>query len=747
MHFPGGPLLSGSLLLGLSALGAKTHALLLPGVGTFLGAALVFLGSALLLTCMGAVPPGSRCAKFLAGTSLALAGLILGTGTDPSQAPRSSPGNFETSAPQVVTRSLIQASRDRDLPAGWLPPGCAVSLVGSGETLLLARSIPAGQIQQLQRLGPEDLQLLAKPPARVLDGCFDRIKSLRARLLRRMDRLPSKELSALMGALLLGDRRKLSYETTDLFTRTGTRHLLALSGLHLAVLFGLLLLPLLRIFMRRFPGTAGRLGAGLCMTLVLAVFVPLAGGAPSLWRAASAAGLGFLAPLRGRVGQVLPRTDGCALLGLSLTWEVLVDPNALGRPGVQLTYLATFGLLTARGLYIPGKSNLLPAAPHEKLPLAWALLDSMPRLFLAGVRASLVASAITLPVLWLTFGEAAPIGLLATPLVTPIISALLVIGSLCVAVPNGLGAHLAEFLRQGLIGLLQAIDRLPLTPLNLPPRPALLVILLGLLAMLALRQRAGSTRPALLLAGVLLLPWATRARSLQLQVLDVGHGTAAVLEVPRFGLLVFDGGSRDRIGVGRALQRVLWDREADRVTYLTSHTDRDHTGALPWLARRFEAKQWWGLFPPDVSRNVLHGAHWDPAEGRVLLHQGAQLRLELLRGSSLGGNEGSRSLLVHAGDRTLMLWGDAEDEGALATLRHCKEESGLDLLLLPHHGRAGPALGAVLDQLQPSMAWASSSDLELPSQGTLMRRGIPLRVTTQGPLLWPPAEQGGARGP
>jgi len=68
-------------------------------------------------------------------------------------------------------------------------------------------------------------------------------------------------------------------------------------------------------------------------------------------------------------------------------------------------------------------------------------------------------------------------------------------------------------------------------------------------------------------------------------------------------------------------------------------------------------------------------------------------------------------------------------------------------LLLPHHGRAGPALGAVLDQLPPSMAWASSSDLELPSQGTLMRRGIPLRVTTQGPLLWPPAEQGGARGP
>ncbi len=688
------------------------------------------------MTRGGWAPNHRRWAVSLATLAIVLAGLTLGTGADRDVGPPDLL-EYQSSGVHPVTKPWTLASQHRDYSPGWLAEGSAVRMLGAGQTLLLARSIPAPAQGELRRLGPEDIQRVAAPPARLLAGYLHTVASIRARLLRRMDRLPSDQLSALLGALLLGDRRKLEYETKDLFTRTGTRHLLALSGLHLAVLFGLLLLPFLRFLMGRFPGPGGRIAAGLVMATGLGIFVPLAGGAPSLWRASCAAGLGFLAPLRGRAGQVLPRTDGCALLGLALAWEVLLDPTALAQPGVQLTYLATFGLLTARGLLGPGDKHLLPRAPHKRWPMARALLASVPRLFRTGVRASLVASAATLPVLWTTFGETAPIGLIATPLVTPIITALLLVGGLCVLAPDSLVAQLAEGLRAGLIGTLETIDRLPLTPLNLPPRPVFLVVLLGILALLALRRIPGSTRPALLLAAVLLLPWTQRARSVRLQVLDVGHGTAAVLEVPQLGLIVFDGGSRDRVGVTRALQRVLWDREADQVVYLTTHTDRDHTGALPWLAERFEAKQWWGLMPKEVSPQVLRGQHRDPTEGRIRMHEEPGVRLDLLRGSSLGGNEGSRSLLVQMEDQVLVLWGDAEDEGALATLQHCSEISQVDLLLLPHHGRAGPAMDAILDHLQPQLSWASSSDGRIPCEQALIQRGIPLRVTTSGPLLWP----------
>jgi hypothetical protein len=61
----------------------------------------------------------------------------------------------------------------------------------------------------------------------------------------------------------------------------------------------------------------------------------------------------------------------------------------------------------------------------------------------------------------------------------------------------------------------------------------------------------------------------------------------------------------------------------------------------------------------------------------------------------------------------------------------------VDLLLLPHHGRAGPAMDAILDHLQPQLSWASSSDGRIPCEQALIQRGIPLRVTTSGPLLWP----------
>lgn len=752
MRFPGGPLLLGSLLLGLSAWAAVVHDL--GSVFADLGqepdgrqvlvciAPVLALGL-VLATQRGLLPSGGTRVKILTGLCLVLAGLVRGSGTGadrllPSAGLAPAPTAIET---QSVGRTLQRAGRLRDCTPDWLPRGALVRCVGRGAPLLLARSGPGPTQEPLTRLGPEHIQRVALPPPHLLDSYFDGVRSLRARLLRRMESLPSPALEALLGALVLGDRNKLEYETKDLFTRTGTRHLLALSGLHLGILFGILVLPLLRLFLRRFTHPYARVLVALGMGLVLGLFVPLAGGAPSLWRASFAAGLGFLAPLRGRPGQVLPKTDGCALLGLALAWEVLSDPWALSQPGVQLTYLATYGLLTSRGLFRGGRKPLLPPAPHDRLPLVRAWLGRVPRAFMGGVRASLVASAATLPVLWWTFGEVAPIGLIATPLVTPLVSALLLLGGLCLVSPGGFAAHLAEVLRRALVFVLEVLDGLPLTPMNLPPRPLALVICLGILCLLAIRRTPFTRRFALCLGGVLLLPWAQRKGEVHLQVLEVGHGTAAILEVPGLGMVVFDGGSRDRAGVGRALQKALNRREADRVTYLTSHSDRDHTGALPWLSHRFHAKQWWGFLPSDIDENVLHGPHRDTAGGRLLLYEGPGVRLEMVRGSALGGNEGSRSLICRAGDKTLVLWGDAEEWGAQATLNHCTEDAPVELLLLPHHGRAGSALEEVLDRLTPRLAWASSSDELLQCEPALAERQIPLEVTTSGPLYWPIPEE------
>ena len=184
----------------------------------------------------------------------------------------------------------------------------------------------------------------------------------------------------------------------------------------------------------------------------------------------------------------------------------------------------------------------------------------------------------TAPIVWLTFGEACPWGVLTTPLLAPLFIALFAVGMLMFIAPLGFLGTLFGWLSHLLLAALESVDRMPGTPTLLPERPAWLIWGTLALAGLLLRREFRAARSAavlrcsaILAAALLLLPWAPAPASFELHVLDVGHGTAVVFRSPGEPCWIFDCGSRDRSRVAQdALAPLLRSWEVSQTKVVLS---------------------------------------------------------------------------------------------------------------------------------------------------------------------------------
>jgi competence protein ComEC len=201
----------------------------------------------------------------------------------------------------------------------------------------------------------------------------------------------------LASALLLGVRDDLDVDLSEGFRNSGCSHILALSGMHLAILSGVL------VFLVRRP--LGIRWASLLGAIFIVFYVFVAGSQPSLVRAAIMYLIGAFA-LWGFL-----RTNALSLLGMAFIVQLVFQ----GQTGLSisfiLSYLALFGILTL--------GEKIRALFRGRLPDA-----------LSGVlSASLGAFIVTSPVVALYFDSLRPIGILAGLILAPI-SALFMVLSL-----------------------------------------------------------------------------------------------------------------------------------------------------------------------------------------------------------------------------------------------------------------------------------------------------------------------------
>lgn len=228
---------------------------------------------------------------------------------------------------------------------------------------------------------------------------------LRLRMLERLERIGNGEARALVAGVVFGDTQSLPKEIQEQFRRTGTSHLLAASGMNVALLIGLCV------------GLASWFGIGPwriapALIPVAVGYAFLAGCAPSITRAAASAVVGLLAMWWGRTSN--PWNCLAISVGVLVLWE----PRQIYDLGFALSVLAVIGLLGGPKLQSPAsawKTSLLMtvSATLLTLPMIWKTFHQLSLTFLP-------ANLILGPLVELLF----PLGLVLTLMpLTPLIFA------------------------------------------------------------------------------------------------------------------------------------------------------------------------------------------------------------------------------------------------------------------------------------------------------------------------------------
>lgn len=255
---------------------------------------------------------------------------------------------------------------------------------GSGVAVRLSREDVAALAAGGASLSAGRGRVTVTPPARAAARLRGRLRLGILASFRRM----GEPAGGLAAGLLLGERSALDPGLLKLMRRAGAMHLLALSGMHLAILaalLGAILFPLL-----------GRLSAAVA-ALLLVFYFWIVGPIPSLLRALLMFSLGAIVKLRGA------RIDARTLLAAALLIGLVAAPELATGVGWRLSTLALLGILWF-GLPLWGRGLSLP--PRR----LWSLFS-----------VSFGAFLLTTPVSLELFGEAYPASILSSMLLTPVV--------------------------------------------------------------------------------------------------------------------------------------------------------------------------------------------------------------------------------------------------------------------------------------------------------------------------------------
>jgi competence protein ComEC len=504
--------------------------------------------------------------------------------------------------------------------------------------------------------------------------------------------VPARE-AALARGFVLGEDEGIDSRTEEDFRRSGLSHLLAVSGQNVTLLAlpALLLLGAFGIPLRE------RL---LWILALIAVYVPVAGGGPSIQRAAVMGAVGVLATLGGRRSSRLYALAAAALITLA------IDPGVGSDVGWQLSFAAVLGILLV--------ASPLRAAIEARLGKgAWR------RALAEGAAVTVAATLATGPLIAFHFERISTTTLVANVLALPAVAPSMWLG-MCGAglaqVPgaplealNGLNALLLAYLAQVAAWCAApewAELEVHLSGSGLPVAYAGLAI--GVLCVWRWPRQALALG-AIGLAVVVPLPgWggagAGPPSGLRVEVLDVGQGDAILFRPAGAPAVLVDGGPP-----GDGLERKLEAAGVESLgAVIATHDQADHVGGIEELL---------GAMPVDrlvyarlgrdlVARAAATGATPERvAAGRELRWGRLRLRVlwpppELLSWSVPIADPNQQALVIEARwrDFTMLLTADAEAESVPI------EAGPVDVLKIAHHGSEDAGLGALLDRIHPRLA-------------------------------------------
>ena len=455
------------------------------------------------------------------------------------------------------------------------------------------------------------------------------IYSLRERLADSLARALPEPQGSLAQGVLLGLRGNIPDSLNSAFSRTGTAHILAISGLNISIVIAMFLSLGALFFGRR---------RSLYIWLALAftwLYTLLAGMNPPVIRAAIMGSLFLVAIYLGR--------QGSAIIALAFAAAVMVgiQPQLLWSVSFQLSFLAMAGLI----LFYPyfqtwGRKGvaLLFKNSEKIVPTASIITD--------GFAASLAAILAVAPLIAYNFGIVSLVGLPATFFSLPalpfiiVTSALVAFVGLLASLAAQVLGWLAWLFLSYLVLLVQGFDALPHASLGVATVSTWHVlgyyaILAGVIAFLSRRKQLADLSSRLTsgikravqdipkprlgfspkwlvlpLLIVAILVWSAALTMpddrLHVSFLDVGQGDAILIQTPNGQDILIDGGpDPQEINLELSEQLPFWDRTIDLVVCTQPHAD--HVTGLIDVLQRYRVKR---VLDPGVPYDSAIYQEW-----------------------------------------------------------------------------------------------------------------------------------------
>jgi competence protein ComEC len=584
------------------------------------------------------------------------------------------------------------------------------------------------------------------------------ISGARRRISELIDKVGDKEQQGVLKALIVGNRNAISPELRKAFNRTGAGHLLAISGLHVGIiatasfLFFQWILSHIRFFL---INAWTKKGAVVLSIVPVLMYGLLSGMSPSTQRAVIMV-IVFLAAFLFEREYDLMNT-----LALAAMLILIVHPPSVFAISFQLSFVAVFSILY--GL--------------TKMPMPWRFGQNRIRKqkwLKAAVKlyyffmTSFFAIIGTLPLVMHYFNQTSLIGLPANFIFIPVIGFVVVPLGLMAVFIYPLTVSGALFCLKAGSAVLKYIIKIiyfisgwrfaaikTVTPnyLEIFCFYVLLWVLLNLKkaqnkkpSALSKDQDSSSKhsfqKPAVIVGLLVVLIFSADVgywlyqrywrNDLRVTVMDVGHGSAALLELPYGYTMLIDGGgfSDNRVfDVGASIvSPFLWQKKIRTIdSIVLSHPNSDHLNGLIYITGNFHVKNVWTnheaantfgyqMFMEVIKKNRIQMPAYDKIIG---VHEingvyidvlyppvdfMAQKKIETWRNL----NNDSLVLKASFGAISFLFPGDVKARAEYELVSTAKENLMSTVLLAPHHGSKTSSTQLFLEKVDPKVVVISS---------------------------------------
>ncbi|MBW2050998.1 MAG: DNA internalization-related competence protein ComEC/Rec2 [Deltaproteobacteria bacterium] len=576
---------------------------------------------------------------------------------------------------------------------------------------------------------PRFLVRIKGPGQRSSPAAFmDQIRDKSARFVEQTINQPAL---GLVKTMLLGIRDDIEPEIQGAFRRLGLAHLLAISGLHIgliAITSYWLCLKLLLLW----PGLALRVNVPrLAILLALGpviLYTGLAGGRPSILRAAIMVGFFCLAFFLGRRRDLLTALAAAA-------WAILIfQPGAIFSVSFQLSFAAVGAIIILRPLLLNFFQKR--TKPETERSGLYEVLNRYTEL----AAITLAAFLGTAPIVAYHFNQlpllTLPANLIITPLFTLIIIPPGLLGLITAPVSPWLAKIIFLSIERLIWIMLAAIEGAASwswVNLTLPsPGPAFIVGYYLLLLSFFLIQPFKKAVLVSILIIAAFLPlhfWPVIYRSLnpelKVTMLDVGQGNAAHVSFPDRTEMMIDGGGFPKSNFdpgANIITPYLLHQGVTRLDVLVlSHAHPDHCGGLACLAQKFHPTSFWSNHEQSFSKTYLklleavegnkikHPAledlyrpkHFGPALVQALHPPPNFLALQAAGKRTPHLNNNSLALRIQFGQIVFLFPGDLETAGEAEILSRQRDRLRADVLLACHHGGRTSLTPSFLEAVRP----------------------------------------------